>query len=311
MYTFSYRRSFLFIMKSISLMAVAMFLIAQAAEVPVTTAIQKKLSALETAADGRIGIAALNTGNGSRIDYRAEERFPLCSTSKMMVAAAILKQSMSDTELLQQTISYQKADMTTGWSPITEQHIGEGMTIADLCGAAVSYSDNTAMNLLLNRLGGPIGVTAFARSIGDTTFRLDRYEPDLNEATPGSLRDTSTPSAMQDSLEKLVLGDSLALPQQTQLQTWLKANTTGDHRIRAGVPTTWVVGDKTGSGYYGTTNDIAVIWPPHCSPIVMAVYFTQNKKEAPPNDEIIAAATRLAIKEFAKTDECIEQELSK
>lgn len=303
------RPLFLFIRSFAFFIAIIIPFRVSAAKVAETTVIQKELSALETAANGRIGVSAINTGDGSRIDYRAEERFPLCSTSKMIVAAAILKQSMSDTELLQQTIHYQKADMTTGWSPITEQHVGEGMTIADLCSAAVSYSDNTAMNLLLNRLGGPMGVTAFARSIGDTTFRLDRYEPDLNEATPGSLRDTSTPSAMQDSLQKLVLGNILALPQQAQLQSWLKDNTTGDHRIRAGVPQTWVVGDKTGSGYYGTTNDIAIIWPPQCAPIVMAVYFTQAKKEAAANDEVIATATRLMIKEFAKTDKCIKQEL--
>lgn len=303
------RRLFLFILLLTPFVTIPFTV--SAAQIQETTVLQKKLSALETAADGRIGVSAINTENGSRIDYRAEERFPLCSTSKMMVAAAILKQSMSDKALLQQTIPYQKADMTTAWSPITEQHIGEGMTIADLCSAAVSYSDSTAMNLLLNRLGGPMAVTAFARSIGDTTFRLDRYEPDLNEAIPGSLRDTSTPSAMQNSLQELTLGNILAAPQQAQLQTWLKANTTGAHRIRAGVPATWVVGDKTGSGYYGTTNDIAVIWPPHCSPIVMAVYFTQNKKEAAANEAIVAAATRLVLKEFAKNDECIEEELSR
>lgn len=291
-----------------TIIATVMPLLASAAEMQATT-MQKKLAALETSADGRIGIAAIDTANNTRLEYRAEERFPMCSTSKMMVAAAMLKQSMTDSQLLQQTIHYKKDDMTSAWSPITEKNLAAGgMTVAALCGAAVSYSDSTAMNLLMKQLGGAVAVTAFARSIGDNAFRLDRFEPELNSSIPGDPRDTSTPAAMANSLQGLTLGNTLALAQRKQLQDWLKGNTTGGKRIRAAVPMDWIVGDKTGtSGDYGSTNDIAVIWPPHCSPIVMTIYFTQNKKDAAPRDDIIVAATRIVLSELAKTDPCLKR----
>ncbi len=258
------------------------------------TSIQNKLAALEASSGGRIGVSALNTATNTRIQYRAKERFPFCSTSKVIGVSAILKQSMTDSRLLQQKVTYKKEDLVA-YSPITEKHLADGMTIFNLCAAAITQSDNTAMNLLIKKLGGLEAVTAFARSIGDNTFRLDRWEPKLNSAIPGDLRDTSTPAAMERSLQQLALSDALALPQRKQLQTWLKSNVTGNYRIRAGLPKAWIVGDKTGTGDYGTTNDIGIIWPPKRSPIVVAIYFTQNKKNAVKREDIIASVTHLLI----------------
>ena len=163
------------------------------------------------------------------------------------------------------------------------------------------------MNLLLKVVGGPKAITSFARSIHNNTFRLDRWEPDLNTAIPGDTRDTTTPEAMANSLRHLALGDILSVPQREQLKTWMKNNTTGDKKIRAGVPTDWIVGDKTGNGQYGTTNDIGIIWPSKCAPIVIAIYLTQNKKDAVKREDIIASATRMALNELATTDQCIKQ----
>ena len=258
------------------------------------TSIQNKLAALEASSGGRIGVSALNTATNTRIQYRAKERFPFCSTSKVIGVSAILKQSMTDSRLLQQKLTYKKEDLVA-YSPITEKHLADGMTIFNLCAAAITQSDNTAMNLLIKKLWGLEAVTAFARSIGDNTFRLDRWEPKLNSAIPGDLRDTSTPAAMERSLQQLALSDALALPQRKQLQTWLKSNVTGNYRIRAGLPKAWIVGDKTGTGDYGTTNDIGIIWPPKRSPIVVAIYFTQNKKNAVKREDIIASVTHLLI----------------
>ena len=255
--------------------------------------IQKKLAELEASSGGRIGFSAINTANNTHLQYHAQERFPFCSTCKLIGVSAILKQSMTDSHLLQQKVTYKKQDLVT-YSPITEKHLADGMTISELCAAAM-LSDNTAINLLIKKLGGPEAVTAFAHSIGDNAFRLDRIEPELNSAIPGDLRDTSTPAAMTKSVQRLALGNSLATPQRELLQAWLKSNTTGGSRIRAGVPKGWVVGDKTGTCDYGTTNDIGIIWPPKSPPIVVAIYFTQNKKEAAPRDDIIASVTRILI----------------
>ena len=265
-----------------------------------------QLAKLETTSGGRIGVYAIDTSNNISVKYRSYERFPFCSTGKVMVVAAILNKSMAESSLLQKQIKYNQKDIDkSGYAPVTKQHLATGMNINQLCVAAIEYSDNTAMNLLLDNLGGPQVVNAYASSIGDTSYSLNRREPELNTAIPGDLRDTTTPYAMANSLQTLVVGDKSVLAQRELLKTWLKANTTGDKRIRAGVPKNWTVGDKTGTGSYGTTNDIAVIWPEKCAPIVLAIYYTQNQKSATPRDEVIAAATKIAINELAKTNQCL------
>lgn len=269
--------------------------------------IEKKFAELETSSDGRIGVSAINTANNQRIQYRPHERFKLQSTFKLMVIATMLKQSMTDSDLLRQKVSYKKQDLVV-WSPITEKHLDGGMTISELGGAAITHSDNTAANLLMEKLGGSETVNTFARSIGDKEFQTYRLKSESKKTTfPTDLLGTSTPAAMEKSLHRLTLGNILALPQREQLLTWLKNNTTGNSRIRAGVPKNWVVGDKTGSGpgNYGITNDIGIIWPPKCSPIVAAIYFTQNKKDATLRPAVIASVTRMLINEFARTDQCL------
>ena len=257
-----------------------------------SAAAQDRLAALESAAGGRLGVAALDTANGARISHRASERFPLCSTFKVLAVSAILQRSAAESGLLQQRITYTK-DELIAYSPVTGKHAGEGMTVSELCAAALQYSDNTAANLLMKRLGGPAAVTAFARSIGDDAFRLDRWETELNTAIPGDPRDTSTPAAMLRSLQRLALGDALGAAERGRLVAWMRGNTTGAARIRAGVPADWQVADKTGSGDYGAANDIAVAWPPGKPPVVMAIYFTQRDKDAAYRNDVLAAAARI------------------
>lgn len=251
-----------------------------------------RLAQLEREAGGRLGVAARHTGTGATLSHRADERFPLCSTFKLVLAGAVLHRQASDAGLLQRRLRYGRDDLVA-YSPITEKHVDTGMTVAELCAAALQYSDNSAANALLRLLGGPDEVTAFARDAGDTTFRLDRWETSLNTALPGDPRDTSTPAAMSALTERLVLGDLLPVPARAQLQDWLRGNTTGARRIRAGLPAGWQVGDKTGSGDYGTSNDIAVAWPAGGAAVVIAVYYTQAAPEAKWRDDVIAAAARI------------------
>ncbi|WP_414648484.1 class A beta-lactamase [Chitinimonas sp.] len=255
---------------------------------------QNRLAALEAASGGRLGVASINTANGAQSSYRADERFPFCSTFKVMVAAGILQRSAKDPSLLARRVAYPRESLVA-YSPITEKHAGTeaGMSIAELCAATLQYSDNTAGNLLIKELGGPAAVTAFARSLGDTTFRLDRWETELNTAIPNDPRDTTSPAAMAQSLQKLLLGDALGKVQQVQLTDWMLGNTTGALRIRAGVPTDWQVADKTGSGAYGTTNDIGLIWPKGKPPIVLAIYYTRSEPEAAYRNEVLAMAARI------------------
>jgi len=264
---------------------------------------------IEQSSGGRLGISALDTNSHQLISYRASERFPFDSTFKFMLATAILKQSMTYPDLLQEVIHYQKSDVLWGnWNPETSktQNIKNGMTISDLCAAAVSDSDDTAANLLIKKLGGPQEITTFARSIGDQDFRLDRIEPALNSAIPGDLRDTTTPHSMTQDLNKILLGNIPGPAQIKLLETWLKNCSTGDKRIRTAVPKSWTVGDKTGTGDYGTTNDIGIIWPPGCKPILLTIYFAQPEPNSPPRDDVIASATKIILDQLAEGDACIK-----
>lgn len=272
---------------------------AWAAERSSMVSAHKQLEAIEKDLDGRLGVFALDTASGAQLAYRADERFPFCSTFKVIAASAILAKSVQVPGLLQQRIAYAKKELVT-YSPITEKHVDTGMTIAELCAAAIRYSDNTAANLMIANLGGTQAVTAFARSIGDDVFRLDRWETELNSAVPGDLRDTTTPQAMGNSLNRLALGDALPPEQRAQLCDWLLGNTTGATRIKAGIPSDWKIGDKTGTGDYGTANDVGVVWPVGRAPIIVAIYTTRNAKNAEPRADTIAAASRVIVDWLAK-----------
>ncbi|MBR7955748.1 PenA family class A beta-lactamase [Burkholderia cenocepacia] len=270
---------------------------AAAADAIAPAAAAATLADLERDAGGRLGVCAIDTASGRVIEHRAGERFPFCSTFKAMLSAAVLAQSVERPGLLQQRVTYTRADLVS-YSPVSEKHVGAGMTVAALCEAAIQYSDNSAANLLMKLIGGPSAVTAYARSIGDDTFRLDRWETELNTALPGDPRDTTTPAAMAASLRVLTLGDALPAAQRAQLVAWLRGNKVGDKRIRAGVPAGWAVGDKTGTGDYGTTNDAGVIWPTSRAPIVLAVYYTQTRADARAKDDVIASVARIVAQTF-------------
>ncbi|PPQ42695.1 class A beta-lactamase [Rhodopseudomonas palustris] len=242
---------------------------------------------LEAGSGGRLGVCVLDTASGRMIGHRLDERFPMCSTFKALAAGLVLARVDRKQENLDRRVSYAKSDLVT-YSPATEKHVEDGMTIAELCEAAITLSDNTAANLLLASFGGPAGLTAFARSLGDETTRLDRIETELNEALPGDPRDTTSPRAMAQDLRALTLGDALSPASRAQLITWLKANTTGGTRLRAGVPPGWTVGDKTGTGGRGTANDIAVLWPPQRAPLIVTVYLTGATVSRDQQNKIIA-----------------------
>lgn len=261
------------------------------------------LKKLEKSFDGKIGIYAINTANNDTIYYRADDRFALCSTAKLMVVTTALKKSETQSQYLDRVINYTQQDLAQAdYTPITSKHIISGMSIKDLSEAAMSYSDNLAMNLLVKDLGGTQIVTQYAHSIHDQKFRLDRIEPGFGSAIPGDQRDTTTPKSMAHSIQKILLENVLNKSNRDLLLTWMKNNQTGFTRIRAGVPAGWVVADKTGKGDYGTNNDIAIIYPPNSAPIVLAIYTTQNIKEAKSNDKIIVDVTKIALEQLLSDD---------
>ncbi|HEY1902651.1 MAG TPA: class A beta-lactamase [Terracidiphilus sp.] len=254
---------------------------------------EAQFAAIERGIGGRLGVAALDTATGRKLSYRASELFAMCSTFKLLLAGCILQKVDAGTETLRRPISYGQKDLLE-YAPVTRAHVQQGaMTVAELCAAAVGVSDNTAANLLLAQIGGPAGLTHFVRSLGNQVTRLDRIEPDLNSALPGDPRDTTSPAAMVDSMQKLLTGDVLSARSKTQLAAWLEESTTGSKRLRAGVPADWRAGDKTGTGERGAIGDVGIFWPPNRKPILVAAYVMEGNATSDQREEAIAAVGHL------------------
>ncbi|MFI0410135.1 class A beta-lactamase [Actinomadura sp. 3N508] len=262
-----------------------------------------KLGRLEKARGVRIGAYAVDTATGRFVAHRADERFPFASTFKAFACGAVLRKARnSDPGLMDRVIRYKKSDLAP-FSPVTEKHVGTGMTVSDLCHATITQSDNTAGNLVLKEIGGPAGLTAFLRSLGDTVTRSDRWEPGLNDWKPGEKRDTTAPRAWAGSLRALTAGDALAPADRDRLNAWMKAAVTGGKRIRAGLPQGWAAGDKTGTGgTYGSANDVAIVWPPSRAPLVIAILTTRPDAGAAADDRAIAETARVLAQALSQTE---------
>ncbi|APW36000.1 class A beta-lactamase [Rhodoferax koreense] len=259
---------------------------------------RQRMQAIEQASGGRLGVAVRDTHSGAAFAHRGGERFPLCSTFKFLAAAQVLARVDSGAEQLDRRIAVLASDLVP-YAPVTQPRVGgEPMTVAELCDAAVTLSDNVAGNLLLRSFGGPAALTAYLRGLGDGQTRLDRIEPELNQALPGDPRDTTTPEAMLQTLHRIVLGDALSPPSRAQITRWLVDNKTGDRKIRAALPAGWRVGDKTGAGAFGTNNDIAVLWPPGrlpMLPVLVTAYLTDTSADQAVRDQALAEVGRLVV----------------
>ena len=217
-------------------------------------------AALEAESGGRLGVCLWHPASGARFGQRMDERFPMCSTFKFLLAAAVLERAGRGALSLDQRVPVRAADLLAH-SPVSARHVGKDLGVRDLCRATLTTSDNAAANLLLPLVDGPAGLTAFLRGQDDVVTVAARYEPEANRFAPGDPRDTTSPGAMAGNLQRFVLGDALDEVSRRQLADWLIDNETGDARLRAGLPPGWRVGDKTGSNGRDTSNDIAVLWP--------------------------------------------------
>ena len=248
---------------------------------------------LEKNYGGRLGVTVIDTATGQVYSHRGRERFALCSTFKILAAAYILSRFDQGKENLSRKIAYSKEQLVA-YSPETEKH--EEMTLSDICRAAIIYSDNTAGNLMLESFGGPEELNKYLASIGDNVTRLDRYETDLNDVRKGELRDTTTPLAMATTLQAIMAGDVLSGTSKRHLKDWMLDNTTGDKRLRAGLPKNWKIGDKTGSGNRNETNDVAIIWPPKRLPLIVSVYYAESSLSSNKRNEVISGIGKLVSK---------------
>jgi beta-lactamase class A len=248
------------------------------------------LAAYERTTGGRIGVYAENLTTGAKIAWRAQERFVMCSTFKASLAAFALARVDRGEDRLDAMVNYGSRDLLE-YAPVAKQNLANGaMSVADMCKAAVELSDNTCANLLLARAGGPPALTAFWRASGDAVTRLDHNEPELNRSAPGDPRDTTTPAAMAGSLRRFLLGEVLSPASREHLGGWMVNCKTGSNRLRAGLPASWRIGDKTGNNGKDAAGDVAMAWPNSGGPVVICVY-TQGGSPTP--DQFTAVFTEI------------------
>lgn len=279
----------LFALGSAITLATACDLAAQGLETVVT--------AWEDRLDARIGAVLHDTSSDWKIALRPQERFPMNSTFKSLLCGAVLARVDAGKEDLDRRIHFDESDLVT-YSPVTEQHLAGGLTIAELCEATVTLSDNTAANLLLDAIGGPAGLTSFLRETGDRSTRLDRWETELNEAVPGDPRDTAMPSGILRTLEALLYGHILRPASAAHLRQWMIDDKVADALIRAHLPEGWVIGDKTGAGGHGSRGIVAFIEPPAGGPYMAAVYITESNADIALRNQVISEIGAAMIAEI-------------
>lgn len=255
------------------------------------------LAALEDRYNAKIGFYGVNLGTGRTLAYRENDMFATCSAFKAYVAAQILQKDQRGELRITDQIYIDPAMAVPVASKTTEPHVGGYLPLSELCSAAVRQSDNTATNIMVSMLGGPHTVTDFARSVGDERTWMVRWEPELNSAIPGDPRDTSSPRAMSTGFLNMLTGDILDEPHRALLWEWMSTITTGDKRIRAGLPPGWGIADKTGSGDYGSTNDLGVAYGPNGERLQLGVMARTRSDDpkTPYNDAIVADVAGVAV----------------
>lgn len=242
----------------------------------------------------RIGIAVVDIASGETVSYRGNERFPLNSTYKALLCGALLSKADKGELSLNDTTQFSQSELVE-YSPVTSKFVAPAtMSWQQLCSAAVSESDNTAANQVTKKLGGPAAITQFIASSGDSVTRLDRYEPELNSAIPGDLRDTTTPLAVSKTLQKLALGDVLTPRSRAQLVQWMRDDKVANPLLRSVLPAGWEIGDKTGAGANGSRSIISIVWPQKNKPHIVSIYITEtNATMAQSNDAIARIGTAI------------------
>lgn len=260
------------------------------------------LADLEAGIGGRLGVFALDTKTARTIQHRPDERFALCSTFKWVLAAQVLHRVDRGDLRLDELVPFRASDLLE-YAPVARARVSEGaLSIEELARAAVVVSDNTAANLLLEKVGGPAGLTAFVRAVGDQVTRLDRNEPALNGNEPGDPRDTTSPRAMAHLLDSVLCKDVLSVGGRARLVDWLVACETGAGRLKAGLPPDYRLGHKTGSGGTGAhsaVNDVAIVWPPARDPILIASYLSDAVRDLPELEQVHAEVARIVVRELA------------
>ena len=263
------------------------------------TPVEKEIKFIEKNLSAHIGVAVLNTKTGDHWHYKGNERVPLASTFKTIACAKLLHDAESDKALLGRTVLVKSEELVT-YSPITEKYVGQEIKLKDACAATMQTSDNTAANIIINAVAGTQGITDFIRSIGDDVTRLDRFEPELNEALLNDIRDTTTPNAITKTINTLLFGSVLSKPSQQQLKEWMVNNQVTGNLLRSVLPEDWKIADRSGAGGFGTRSITAVVWGEAQSPLIISIYIAQTEASFSERNEALVRIGQSIFNSYSK-----------
>ncbi|MFA1559595.1 class A beta-lactamase [Aliivibrio fischeri] len=257
----------------------------------------QNIEAIELSSGGYIGVSVLNTETNKIWEYKGDQRFPMMSTFKTLACAKMLYDSSVGGIDKYKTTSITKEQIIP-WSPVTEPLVDHMITTKKACEATMLMSDNTAANIVLNEIGGPSSLTQFLRAIGDDKTRLDRIEPELNEAKNGDKRDTTTPVAMSQTLNALLFGNTLNPQDEQTLKSWMMNNKVSDPLLRSILPNNWSIADRSGAGGFGSRGITAAVWNDKHQPIIISIYLTQTKLDMAERNQVIVEVGNAIFNEF-------------
>lgn len=260
--------------------------------------INENISLIEQGIDGVIGVSVLDTDNLNQWHYNGNQRFPMMSTFKTIACAKMLQSSENNILDKNKKETIQLKDIIE-WSPITKKLVGKSITLEDACKATMLTSDNTAANIILSNIGGPKSVTKFFRSLNDNISQLNRIEPNLNQALPGDTRDTTTPNAMNNNLNKILFGNYLSVSSQNKLKHWMIENKVSNNLLRSILPKGWNIADRSGAGGNGSRGINAVIWSKQKKPIIISIYITQTNLSISELNLVINDIGKIILEEYS------------
>ncbi|WP_419831642.1 class A beta-lactamase [Endozoicomonas atrinae] len=259
--------------------------------------VSELISDLENRYGGQIGVAVLDTSDQSLWHYQGNTRFPLMSTFKTLACAKLLADVDQQKQKLTTESLIERESLVT-YSPVTESLVGQKITLEQACEATMSTSDNTAANLVLASIGGPQKLTDFLRSAGDSITRLDRIEPELNESHPGDNRDTTTPLAITNTLNQLILGNTLSDVSRAQLKTWMMGNQVADNLLRSVLPEGWSIADRSGAGGHGSRGITTIVWSKKRLPLIISIYMTGTNASFEERNQVIVKTGQAVFHHF-------------
>lgn len=288
-------------------------------------------------ARGEVGVAIKHLESGNEILVNADKTYPMASTFKLPLLVEMYYEKAAGKLSMEDRIEVMPSDLHIGSGVMIAQFDPPGvqLNIRNLVNLMMRISDNSAADILLNRVG-PANVTARMKNLGLNSIRVDRTAQEmilnqsgLDYAKYGALpvrqvrkmldavdsgtaarandqfnkteKDVAKPSDMNRILEKLYLGEVVDRATSDEIIDILKECQTGTARIPGLLPADTTVAHKSGT-IGGSVNDTGIVFLPYnAGHLAVTVLMKDAKAPTADRERVIADITRYAYDFFVTT----------